>query len=73
MKIAAIQNKILLPTTEPVQKQKLALMNRIKEIIEIAALEGANVIGLQEAWTCPFFMCTREKYPWLEFSEPVDG
>jgi beta-ureidopropionase len=36
-------------------------------------MEGANVVGLQEIWTAPFFMCTRERYPWVEFSEPVDG
>ena len=31
------------------------------------------VLGLQEAWTMPFAFCTREKQPWLEFAEPVDG
>jgi hypothetical protein len=34
-------------------------MARIKQIIELAALEGVNVLGLQEIWTAPFFMCTR--------------
>lgn len=48
-------------------------MDRIGEMIEIAALEKANIICLQEIWTAPFFMCTREKYPWVEFSEPIDG
>lgn len=45
--MGAIQNKIVLDTTKPVQEQKRALMNRIKEIIEIAALENVNIIGLQ--------------------------
>ncbi len=40
-------------------------MKRIKEIIEVAALENVNVIGLQEIWNAPFFMCTRERYPWV--------
>lgn len=73
VKVAAIQNKIVLPTTESVKKQKEALLNRTKEIIEIAALEGANVVGLQEIFNAPFFMCTREKYPWVEFAETFDG
>ena len=47
VKIAALQNQILLPTTAPVKEQKQALMNRIKEMIEIAALEKANIICLQ--------------------------
>ena len=63
----------MIPTDKPVTEQKKAIMNRIKDIIELAALEKVNVICLQEAWTAPFFMCTREKYPWLEFAEPIDG
>ena len=42
-------------------------------MIEIAVLEGSNIIALQEIWTAPFFMCTRERYPWVEFSETYDG
>ena len=48
-------------------------MDRIKQIIEVAALEKVNVIGLQQILTAPFFMCTRQRYPWIEFSEAVDG
>lgn len=33
VKVAAIQNKIVLSTSEPVQKQKHAIMKRIQEII----------------------------------------
>lgn len=73
VRVAAIQNKIVLPTTESVQKQKQALMDRIKEIIEISVGEGANIIALQEIWNAPFFMCTRERYPWVEFAETYDG
>jgi hypothetical protein len=40
-------------------------MDRIRDIIELAALEKVNVLGLQEIWTAPFFMCTRERYPWV--------
>jgi beta-ureidopropionase len=38
VKVAAIQNKIVLETTKPIQEQKRAIMDRIKEIIEVAAL-----------------------------------
>lgn len=73
VKVAAVQNRIVLPTDKPVAEQKKAIMNRIKEIIELAAIEKVNVLGLQEIWTAPFFVCTRERYPWVEFSEPIDG
>jgi beta-ureidopropionase len=42
-------------------------------MIEVAALEGANIICLQEIFNAPFFMCTRERYPWVEFSESMEG
>lgn len=57
--MGAIQNKIVLETTRPILEQKRAIMDRIKQIIELAAIEGVNVIGLQEIWNAPFFMCTR--------------
>jgi beta-ureidopropionase len=59
VKVGAVQNHIVLETTKPVQEQKRAIMARIKQIIELATLEGVNVLGLQEIWTAPFFMCTR--------------
>lgn len=59
VKVGAIQNKIVLETTRPILEQKRAIMDRIKQIIELAAIEGVNVIGLQEIWNAPFFMCTR--------------
>jgi len=38
VKVAAIQNKIVLPTTRPINEQKAAIMARIKDIIELAVL-----------------------------------
>ncbi|CAC5365627.1 UPB1 [Mytilus coruscus] len=70
--IGAIQNQIIVPTTEPVSKQIESLHNRITEIIEVASLCGVNVICLQEAWTMPFAFCTREKHPWCEFAESAE-
>ncbi|XP_071179090.1 beta-ureidopropionase-like [Mytilus edulis] len=72
VRIGAIQNQIIIPTTEPVPKQIESLHNRISEIIEVASLCGVNVICLQEAWTMPFAFCTREKHPWCEFAESAD-
>uniref|UniRef100_A0A914P1X2 CN hydrolase domain-containing protein n=1 Tax=Panagrolaimus davidi TaxID=227884 RepID=A0A914P1X2_9BILA len=64
VRIAGIQNKIVLPTTAPVPEQRDAIFRRVGQMIEAAALAGANIIGLQEAWTMPFAFCTRERLPW---------
>jgi dihydropyrimidinase len=69
VRLGAIQNKIVLPTTDSISKQKQAIMDRVGQLIEAAYHSKVNVIGLQECWTCPFFMCTREKYPWVNFAE----
>ncbi|PAV76974.1 hypothetical protein WR25_20886 [Diploscapter pachys] len=69
VRIAAIQNQIVQPTTAPVAEQRDALHKRIGEIIDAAALVGVNVVCLQEAWTMPFAFCTRERLPWTEFAE----
>ncbi|MEC7984887.1 MAG: nitrilase-related carbon-nitrogen hydrolase [Myxococcota bacterium] len=73
VRIAVIQNQIIRSTSDPVEEQFQALADRITEIIEAAGQMNVNVLCLQEAWTMPFAFCTREKQPWLEFAEPVDG
>jgi beta-ureidopropionase len=73
VKVGVIQNRIVKPTTDPVDVQFKALCDRIEEMVHAAGKMGCNVLGLQEAWTMPFAFCTREKMPWLEFAEPVDG
>jgi beta-ureidopropionase len=73
VRIGVIQNQIVASTSEPVEDQFQALLTRTTEIIDAAGAMGVNVLGLQEAWTMPFAFCTREKQPWLEFAEPVDG
>eukprot|EP00468_Gymnochlora_sp_CCMP2014_P007189 CAMPEP_0167751636 /NCGR_PEP_ID=MMETSP0110_2-20121227/6691_1 /TAXON_ID=629695 /ORGANISM="Gymnochlora sp., Strain CCMP2014" /LENGTH=383 /DNA_ID=CAMNT_0007637159 /DNA_START=1556 /DNA_END=2707 /DNA_ORIENTATION=+ len=69
VRLAAIQNKIVVPTSAPIIEQRDAIFRRIEQIVEVAALAGANVVCLQECWTGPFFFCTREKQPWMEFAE----
>ncbi|KXJ29101.1 beta-ureidopropionase [Exaiptasia diaphana] len=74
VRIGAVQNKIVLPTNQPIAKQRDALHARIKDIVSAAALCGVNVICFQECWHMPFAFCTREKQPWTEFAESAkDG
>ena len=69
VRVGVIQNTIVKPTTDPVLEQYLAIQDKVEKMIEAAAELGVNVLCLQEAWTCPFFFCTRERYPWCEFAE----
>ena len=69
VKVAAVQNAILLPTDAPIKDQYQALCDRIERLVNAAAGCGANIVCLQEAWTGPFFFCTREKMPWCELAE----
>jgi len=73
VRIAVIQNQIVASTSAPVEDQYNALADRVEEMIHAAGRMGVNVLCLQEAWTMPFAFCTREKQPWLEFAEPIDG
>ncbi len=73
VRAGVIQTQIVEPTDAPVQEQYEALRDRTETLIHAAGAMGCNVLGLQEAWTMPFAFCTREKQPWLEFAEPVDG
>ncbi|MCP4872094.1 MAG: acyltransferase [Proteobacteria bacterium] len=73
VRVGVIQNQIVESTSSPVETQFQALLARTTEMIEAAGQMGVNVLGLQEAWTMPFAFCTREKQPWLEFAEEVDG
>jgi len=72
VRVAAIQNKIVKATSEPIVKQRAALHARVGEMIEASAKAGANIVCLQETWHMPFAFCTREKQPWAEFAEPAE-
>ncbi|CAF5022678.1 unnamed protein product [Rotaria socialis] len=62
------------PTTATVKEQRDAIHQRIDQMLAVAHECQVNVVGLQEAWTMPFAFCTREKYPWVEFTESAyDG
>ena len=64
-RVGLVQNKIVLPTTAPVEDQRNALWKRCCEMIDAAGAARVQVLCLQEAWTMPFGFCTREKYPWV--------
>lgn len=72
VRIGVLQNAVILPTTAPILDQYKAIEARVEELIDAAGAAGCNVLCLQEAWTAPFFFCTREKQPWLEFAEPAN-
>ena len=67
--IALVQNKVVLPTDAPILDQVEANQRRVGELIEAAGKAGANIVCLQEAWTMPYGLCTRERLPWTEFAE----
>lgn len=73
VRVGVIQTQIVEPTDAPIEEQFQALCNRTAQLIHAAGAMGCNVLCLQEAWTMPFAFCTREKHPWLEFAEAVDG
>ncbi|KAG6444960.1 hypothetical protein O3G_MSEX003626 [Manduca sexta] len=73
VKVGIIQHSIVLPTDSKITEQKSSIFEKIGVIISAAASEGVNIICLQEAWNMPFAFCTREKHPWCEFAEPVNG
>lgn len=74
VKVGLIQHSIVQPTDSPIKEQKEAIFEKIKKIIEVAAAEGVNILCLQETWSMPFFLCTKEKDKWAEFAESAaDG
>lgn len=72
VRIACVQNSIVLPTTAPLLDQYKAIEAKTEKLIDAAAAMGANVLCLQEAWNGPFFYCTREKRPWLELAQDAE-
>jgi beta-ureidopropionase len=72
-RVGVIQNTIARPTTDPIVDQFDAIADKVEAMIHAAGGLDVQVLGLQEAWTMPFAFCTREKEPWLEFAEPIDG
>ena len=72
VRIGLVQNSIVLDTTAPVVEQYEAIERKMARIIEAASEMEVNILCTQEAWICPFFFCTREKEPWLQFAESAE-
>lgn len=72
VRVGLVQNKIVLPTSAPIQEQRDALHQRIGQIVEAAYHANVNIICFQETWTIPFAFCTREKLPWCEMAESAE-
>lgn len=51
IRVGAIQNAIVLPTTESVPKQREAIWEKIKTMIKAAAAADVNIVCMQEAWS----------------------
>lgn len=51
VRVAAVQNRIVAATTEPVHVQRAALHDRITLFIKAAAASNVNILCLQELWS----------------------
>lgn len=51
VRIGAIQHSMVLPTSEPVNKQRDAVYEKVGKLIDAAAMEKVNVLCLQELWS----------------------
>lgn len=70
VRISTIQTAVpIQPSNGTVKEQFDAIVERYDALIDAAGMMGVQILGLQEAWTAPFFVATREKYPWVEFAE----
>lgn len=49
--IAAVQNSIVRPTTDPINVQRDAIHAKIQKMVEAAATAAVNIICFQEAWS----------------------
>ncbi|GBP06703.1 Beta-ureidopropionase [Eumeta japonica] len=72
-KIGLVQHSIVLPTDKPIKDQQEAIFQKVKNIIDIAASEGVQLLCLQETWSMPFFLCTQQKSPWISFTESAES
>nr|XP_021187718.2 uncharacterized protein LOC110374367 [Helicoverpa armigera] len=73
VRVGVIQHSIGTSTDQPIVEQRQAIFEKVRKILECAGEERVGIICLQEAWSMPFAFCTREKQPWCEFAEAVDG
>lgn len=63
VRVAAVQNKIVAATTEPVHVQRDALHARISTIIKAAAASDVNILCMQELWSKYLRYCVCVRIP----------
>lgn len=51
VRVACIQNSIVLPTTAPVEEQRNAIHKKVGGMVEAAAAAGANIVCMQETFS----------------------
>lgn len=51
VRIGAVQNSIVLPTSDPIYKQRDAIFEKVGKLIDTASLENVNILCLQELWS----------------------
>ncbi|XP_050669922.1 uncharacterized protein LOC126968819 [Leptidea sinapis] len=72
VRLGLIQHSIVLTTDSPIIDQRQAIFDKVRNIINAAALEGVQILCLQETWSMPFFLCTKERTKWGEFAESAE-
>ena len=73
VRCSIIQASNAVPATEPLAKQKQAMVEKHVGLIRQAARQGAQIACLQEIFNGPYF-CAEQEVKWYEMTEPVpDG
>lgn len=73
VRCSVIQASIALPATEPLERQRAAMIDKHVSLIHEAAQAGAQIVCLQEIFNGPYF-CAEQSVKWYEATERVpDG
>lgn len=70
VRCSVIQASTALPATEPLAKQKEAMVEKHLSMIHKAAAEGTQIVCLQEIFNGPYF-CAEQSTRWYEATESV--
>ncbi|KAI8434051.1 hypothetical protein MSG28_012201 [Choristoneura fumiferana] len=73
VKLGLVQHSIVLLTDQPIKLQRDAIFRKIEKFVQTAAKEGVQILCLEETWSMPFFLGTREKDRWSEFAESAEN
>lgn len=51
LQVGAVQHSIVKPTSDKINEQRDAIVEKVTKIVEAAAASGVNVLCFQEAWS----------------------